>query len=131
MDWNYFGRELGALRRKYSRLQKQVAIDSGFKASYIASLEGGRRWPPQKEQLLRILKALKASESEKESLVRSAKLTEMARSIAGYAEDFPGAVAAMSLLELSADMSPGEIKAVQTIVEGYRFRSYASRRDDM
>ena len=131
MDWNYFGRNLGALRRKYLRLQKQVAIDSGFKASYIAALEGGRRGPPQRERLLRIVTALGASESERDNLIRSARLTQVARSIAGYAGDFPGAGAAMSLLELSADMSPSEIEAVQIILEGYRFRSYLSRRNDM
>lgn len=131
MDWNHFGRGLGGLRRKYGLLQKQVAGNSGFAPSYIAALEGGRRPPPPEEALKKIVKAIGASEQEEERLLRASKLTDIARVIANYTNDFPGAGAAISLLEISSEMTPVEVDALKTLVEGYRFRTLLPRRIDM
>lgn len=131
MDWNQFGRGLGGLRRKYGLLQKQVAGDSGFAPSYIAALEGGRRPPPPMEALKRITKAIGASEQEEERLIRASKLTEIARVIANHRDEFPGAAAAVSLLEVSSEMTTVEVDALRTLVEGYRFRTLLPRRNDM
>ena len=131
MDWNYFGRDLGGLRRKQGLLQKEVAYRSGFTASYITALERGRRPPPPVEALKKILKASGVTEVEEAFLIRASKLTEIGRVMANYSADFPGAVAAMSLLEVSSEMTAAEVNALQTLVDGYRFRTLLPRRNDM
>ena len=131
MDWNYFGRDLGGLRRKQGLLQKEVAYRSGFAASYIAALERGRRPPPPVEALKKIIKAIGASNQEEERLTRASKLTDIARVMANYSNDFPGAEAAISLLEVSSEMTAVEVDALRTLVEGYRFRALLPRRNDM
>jgi transcriptional regulator with XRE-family HTH domain len=90
-------------------LQKQVAGNSGFAPSYIAALEGGRRPPPPADALKKIVTAIGASEQEEELLIRASKLTDIARVMANYSDDFPGAAAAMSLLEISSEMTAVEV----------------------
>ena len=131
MDWNHFGRNLGDLRRKYGLLQKQVASKSGYAPSYIAALEGGRRPPPPAVTLRKIINAMGASEEDEGRLIRASKLTEIARVMANYANDFPGAAAAISLLEVSFEMTSVEIDALRILVEGYRFRSLLPKRHGM
>ena len=131
MDWNHFGRVLGGLRRKYGLLQKQVAGNSGFTPSYIAALEGGRRPPPSAEALKKIVNAIGASEQEEERLRSASKLTDIARVMANYVNDFPGAAAAISLLEISPEMTGVEVDALRTLIDGYRFRTLLPRRKDM
>jgi transcriptional regulator with XRE-family HTH domain len=128
MDWNYFGRDLAALRRKHGWLQKQVALTSGFAPSYLAALEGGRRPPPPSEALGKILDAIDATEVERTQLSRAAALTHITRAISNHLESFPGAAAAVSLLEVSPEMSSTELGAIQALVEGYRFRQLLPRR---
>ncbi len=131
MDWNFFGHDLGGLRRNHGLLQKEVAYKSGFAASYIAALERGRRPPPPAEALKKIVNAIGASQQEEERLIRASKLTEIARVMAVYSNDFPGAEAAMSLLEISSEMTAVEVNALLTLLEGYRFRTLLPRRNDM
>ncbi len=131
MDWNYFGRGLGSLRRKYGWLQKEVAYKSGFAPSYIAALEGGRRPPPPLETFHKIVEAVGATELEEAQLQRAAKLSEIARVIANHSNVFPGASAALSLLEVSPEMTTDEVDALRTLVDGYRFRALLPRRTDM
>lgn len=131
MDWNFFGHDLGGLRRNHGLLQKEVAYKSGFAASYIAALERGRRPPPPAATLKKIANAIGASQQEEERLIRASKLTDIARVIANYSSDFPGAEAAMSLLEISSEMTAVEVNALLTLLEGYRFRTLLPRRNDM
>ncbi len=123
MDWNHFGRYLGGLRRNHGLLQKEVALNSGFTPSYIAALEGGRRPPPSTTSLNKIAHGIGASDLEKERLIRASKLTDIARVVANYVKDFPAAEAAITLLEVSSEMTPIEIDAMQTLIDGYRFRT--------
>ena len=131
MDWNYFGGGLGDLRRKYELLQKEVAYRSGFAASYVAAIEGGRRPPPSQEAFRKILNAIGATDIEEAQLLRAAKLTNIARVIASHAQEFPAAAAAISLLEVSPEMTIAEVDALRTLVEGYRFRTLLPRRSGM
>lgn len=128
MDWNHFGRCLGSLRRKHGLLQKEVAFNSGFTPSYIAALEGGRRPPPSTAALNKIANAIGASDLEEERLIRASKLTDIARVVANYVKDFPAAEAAISLLEVSSEMTPIEVDAMRTLIEGYRFRTLLPKR---
>ncbi|MEC5387306.1 helix-turn-helix transcriptional regulator [Uliginosibacterium sp. H3] len=130
MDWNFFGRSFGDLRRKYGLRQKQVAYNGGVSPSYVASLEGGRRPPPGDDGLQKIIAALGATEDEKAHLVRASCLTQIARVIHGHSEMFPAASAAISLLEISPQMSPAEVSAIQSLVEGYRFRTLLPQRKE-
>lgn len=130
MDWNHFGRGLGGLRRKYGLRQKQVADNTGFSPSYIAALEGGRRPPPSEEALKKIIEAIGASAHEEAQLLRASKLTDIARVMANYSDAFPGTAAAISLLEVSTEMTAVEVDAFQTLVEGYRFRSLLPMRSE-
>lgn len=130
-DWNFFGRCLGDLRRKYGLQQKTVASNSGFAPSYIAALEGGRRPPPSVEALNKISKAIGVCEQEEAQLLRASKLSIIARVMANYTNEFPGTTAAISLLEVSSVMTAAEVDAIRTLVEGYRFRTLLPRKDDV
>jgi transcriptional regulator with XRE-family HTH domain len=122
---------LAQLRRKKKLKQKQVAYEASMDPSYVAALENGRRAPPRQSMMANIGRALNANEQEVVELRRAAMLSEMARELNERAEYFVGAPVAMAILEMSSIMSPGEIQAIATLIDGYRFRSHAQGRTDM
>lgn len=131
METNYFGMHLAKLRRKNKLKQKQVAYEAAMDPSYVAALENGRRFPPRKSLMTSLARAVKANEQEEVELLRAAMLSEIARGVEEYAENFAGAELAMEILELSSVLSPNEIQALSTLVEGYRFRAYVQGRNEM
>lgn len=131
MDTNYFGICLAQLRREKKLKQKQVAFEAGVDPSYVAALENGRRVPPRLDGLTKLAKAINANEHEEKELQRSARLSLLAKEIDACAEYFAGAEVAMVILELSSVMSPKEIQAIGTLVDGYRYRLHVQGRVEM
>ena len=131
METNYFGIFLAKLRRKNKMRQKQVAYEAAMDPSYIAALESGRRFPPRRNMMVNLAKALQASEQEELEMFRAARLSEIAKGFKKHSDNFAGAQLAMEILELSSAMSLAEIQALTTLVDVYRFRAYAQGRQDM
>lgn len=121
---NFFGPYLAALRRKRHLRQKQVAADSNLDSSYIAALENGRRVPPREEVMTRLFQALDLSDLEKNELSRLAVLSEVGRTMHQHADKLAGIDAALSVLEISPYLSQAELKAIETLIEGYRYRAH-------
>ena len=74
--------------------------------------------------MTRLFKALDLSEIEKIELSRLAVLSEVGRAINHYADKLTGVDAALSVLEVSAYLSHAELKAIETLIEGYRYRAH-------
>lgn len=63
-----FGTFLEKIRRSRQLQQKQLAMDLGINASYISALEKGRKEPPSKEVLQRLITSLDLDEEEQTAL---------------------------------------------------------------
>lgn len=124
MGSNYFGHCLAELRRKRRLRQKQVAAASNLDSSYIAALENGRRVPPREDVMTRLSQALDLSEAEKSELHRTAVLSEVGRAMLQHADELAGVTAALTVLEISAYLTQDELMAIETLVEGYRYRAH-------
>lgn len=124
MDSNYFGFCLADLRRKRRLRQKQVAAASDLDCSYIAALENGRRVPPRDGVMTRLSEALGLSDAEKSELRRTAVLSEIGRAMLQHADELTGINAALSILEISAYLSEEELRAIETLMDGYRYRAH-------
>lgn len=131
METNYFGLCLAQLRRKKKLRQKQVANEAGVDSSYWAAVENGRRLPPRPRVMTKLVKAVKANDLEERELNRAAMLSQLAIELKERIDFFASAPLALTILELSAALSEGEIEALSTLVEGYRFRSYIPGRENM
>jgi len=124
MESNYFGHYLAELRRKRHLRQKQVAADSDLDSSYIAALENGRRVPPREGVMTRLSQALGLNEAEESELRRTAVLSEVGRAMLQHADELAGVNAALSVLEISAYLSQEELRAMETLMDGYRYRAH-------
>lgn len=63
-----FGECLHEIRDRHELSQKAVSLLAGMDQSYLAGLEAGRRPPPREKQLLRLIKALRATPDEEREL---------------------------------------------------------------
>lgn len=99
--------------------------------SYVAALENGRRRPPNAEGLNRMIKALDATDEEELALRTSAILSMLAKKIASFEAKLSGASTAMAILELSPVLTDQEIHALNTLLNGYRFRFYLKGENTM
>ncbi len=124
MESNYFGHCLAELRRRRRLRQKQVAAAASLDASYIAALENGRRAPPREEVMNKLFQALGLSDTERNELQRTAVLTDVGRVLLHHAQQLTGVGAALAVLEVSINLSQEELGAIETIVDGYRYRAY-------
>jgi len=68
-----FGLFLEKIRRDRQLQQKQLAADLGVQASYISSLEKGRKAPPSKKILEKLISVLDLNEEEQTALWESAE----------------------------------------------------------
>jgi transcriptional regulator with XRE-family HTH domain len=63
-----FGLFLENIRRSRQLRQKQLAVDLGINASYISALEKGRKEPPSKQILERLITTLELDEEEQATM---------------------------------------------------------------
>ena len=131
METNYFGIFLAELRRKNKLKQKQVAYEAGIDPSYVAALENGRRPPPRQNLVQKLANAVKADEWDEKELGRTAMLSQLARPLDENAEFFSGAPTALAILELSSVLSERELQAISTLIDSFRYRTYAQGRNKM
>lgn len=68
-----FGLFLEKMRRSRQLQQKQLAAELGIQASYISSLEKGRKAPPSKKILEKIINTLDLNEDEQADMWESVK----------------------------------------------------------
>ncbi len=71
-----FGLFLENLRRSRQLRQKQLAIDLGINASYISALEKGRKEPPSRQLLERLITTMALSDEEQSALWESAEQSQ-------------------------------------------------------
>lgn len=71
-----FGVFLEKVRRSRQLRQKQLAVDLGINASYISALETGRKEPPSRRVLERLIAALDLSDEEQTVLWESAEQSQ-------------------------------------------------------
>ncbi|AMK76909.1 MULTISPECIES: helix-turn-helix domain-containing protein [Methylomonas] len=71
-----FGVFLEKIRRSRQLRQKQLAVDLGINASYISALETGRKEPPSRQILERLITALDLSDDEQAALWESAEQSQ-------------------------------------------------------
>lgn len=117
------------IRRRKKLLQKQLALECGLDPSYVAALENGRRIPPRKPVVEKIIKALGATPVERDRLLASADISRLSRMIERQGKDVRGANLAIMLLELTYDLSEDELVALETFLNGLKARSAMSTRE--
>lgn len=74
--------------------------------------------------MARLFQALDLNDMEKNELSRLAVLSEVGRTMHQHADKLAGIDAALSVLEISAYLSQAELKAIETLIEGYRYRAH-------
>jgi HTH-type transcriptional regulator, competence development regulator len=67
---------LERMRRSRQLQQKQLAADLGVQASYLSSLEKGRKAPPSKQVLEKLVNVLKLDEEEQAAMWDSAEQSQ-------------------------------------------------------
>lgn len=112
-----FGDLLFQHRRTRTLLQKQVALEAGIDPSYLASLENGRRSPPEKNTLQAIIKALALTPDETTELTRQANSEKAARYLQANHEDMPGIDSLVQLALALPSLSQREISMIETLIE--------------
>jgi len=78
-----FGLFLENIRRSRQLQQKQLAADLGVQACYISSLEKGRKAPPSKKVLERLIAALDLNEEEQTLMWESVEQSELSFKLPG------------------------------------------------
>ncbi|EGW23117.1 helix-turn-helix domain-containing protein [Methylobacter tundripaludum] len=78
-----FGLFLENIRRSRQLQQKQLAADLGVQACYISSLEKGRKAPPSKKVLERLIAALDLNEEEQSLMWESVEQSELSFKLPG------------------------------------------------
>lgn len=66
-----FGKALSQLRRSRKLQQRELAEHVGIRASYVSAMEGGKKGPPSKLVIQKIINALKLTDEEKRVLESS------------------------------------------------------------
>lgn len=76
-----FGNYLEYLRRSRGLLQKQLAYYIGVNPCYISSIEKGKKGPPTKKILEKIIKVLNLTSLEQQKLWESVELSKLNRKL--------------------------------------------------
>ncbi len=116
-----FGECLSRLRKTHGRSQKFIAIQAKLDASYLAGIEHGRRPPPRRPVLERILDALGATPEERLEVKDAIAIAKLARLASAELEPSYG----QSLIRIASAMqfcSTDELKALEVIVQSFKHR---------
>lgn len=71
-----FGLFLERVRRSRQLQQKQLAVDLGIQASYLSLLEKGRKAPPSKQVLEKLIRVLQLDDEEQAAMWDSAEQSQ-------------------------------------------------------
>lgn len=72
-----FGEYLEQIRRRNNLQQKQIAHIMGINPCYVSSIERGRKGPPAKAAINKLIVALELSEEEESELWYAHKLSDL------------------------------------------------------
>ncbi len=96
--------------------QKTIAGRVGIDSSYLASIERGRRPPPRREIVDRIISALGMSDAEKSAAIAAAALDRLEPAIR-YAEgDLPGAAVLARLCSALPHLSQSKLAVLADVI---------------
>ena len=114
---NRFGRVIFQLRIKRRILQKVIAGRCGIDASYLASIERGRRRPPPDPLVERLLQALEADEREKYKAREAAALDRLIPLIESAALDIRGAGVFSRVLQTLPYLNDRQLDAIDALIQ--------------
>ena len=114
-----FGDRIFALRRRRRLKQKEVADAAKLDASYLASIETGRRPPPQNAVLNRLMTALRATPEERSEIQAALIVDRLARIIANEVPSFSYAPTLVRLAACLPYRTLDEINALEALIERY------------
>jgi transcriptional regulator with XRE-family HTH domain len=111
-----FSEYLCLLRKRKELRQNAVAIASGIDPSYLAALEGGRRSPPNRELLDRIVSALGLDELQAQTLRRLAYSDSLERHFKSFGpSDWPESL--QDIVPQIAALPDGQLAALRLFVQ--------------
>lgn len=96
--------------------QKTIAGRAGIDSSYLASIERGRRPPPRREIVDRILTALGMSDAEKAAAIAAAALDRLEPAIRDAEGDLPGAAVLARLCSALPHLSQSKLEVLADVI---------------
>ena len=114
---NRFGRVIFQLRIKRRVLQKVIAGRCGIDASYLASIERGRRRPPPDPLVDKLLQALGADEREKNWAREAAALDRLIPLIEAAERDIRGAGVFSRVLQSLPYLNDRQLDALDALIQ--------------
>lgn len=103
------------IRKRIS--QKSVALMAGIDASYLASVERGRRPPPRKHIANKVLAALGVSPANQAIAIEAAVLDRLMPAIQDAEHDVRGAATLASLCSALPRLSEEKLKVLSELIE--------------
>jgi HTH-type transcriptional regulator, competence development regulator len=97
-------------------LQKTIAGRTGIDSSYLVSIECGRRPPPRRQIVDRILTALEMSEAERASAITAAALDRLKPAIRDAEKDIPGASVLARLCSALPHLSQSKLTVLADVI---------------
>lgn len=96
--------------------QKTIAGRAGIDSSYLASIERGRRPPPRRQIVDRIVAALEMSDAEKSKAIAAAALDRLEPAILEAEEDIPGAAVLARLCSVLPYLSQSKLAVLTDVI---------------
>lgn len=96
--------------------QKTIAGRAGIDSSYLASIERGRRPPPRRQIVDRILAALGMSDAERATAIAAAALDRLEPAIREAEEDIPGVAVLARLCSALPHLSQSKLTVLIDVI---------------
>lgn len=102
------------IRKRLS--QKTIAYTAGIDASYLASVERGRRPPPSRQVVEKILAALGMSGAEHAVAIEAAAIDRLVPAIRDSEQDVPGAAVLIRLCNALPYLSNAKLGVLADVI---------------
>lgn len=103
------------IRKRIS--QKSVALTAGIDASYLASVERGRRPPPRKKIARKVLAALALSPADEAIALEAAALDRLMPAIQDAEQDIRGAATLASLCNALPHLNEEKLSVLSVLID--------------
>lgn len=103
------------IRKRIS--QKFVANTAGIDASYLASVERGRRPPPRKHIANKVLAALGVSPADQSIMLEAAALDRLMPAIQDVEQDIRGAATLASLCNALPHLNEAKLSVLSALID--------------
>jgi len=114
---NRFGTLIFQARIRKRVSQKAVAATAGIDASYLASIERGRRPPPRKQVVNKVLAALKISQADQAIAIEAAAIDRLLPAIQDVEQDIRGAATLAGLCGALPRLSEAKLRVLSELIE--------------